>query len=103
MREVQATGPHMDVTRQAAIAGFVALNRLDVFRDIRREYDGNPLDVDLYFPENRTLIAYLARNWSYIKSILGDASLDRMTRHGGNHWYAWDHFAPYVGEFGRVA
>jgi hypothetical protein len=71
---------------------------LDVFRDLHREYDGNPLDVSLYHPENRTLIAYLARNWSYIKSTFGDASFDRMSRHGGDHWYAWDHFAPYVGE-----
>lgn len=97
-RAVQATGPYMDITRQAAIAGLVALNRLDEFRDLRREYDGKPLDVGLYFPENRTLISYLARNWSHIKSTLGDAPFDRMSMHGGDHWYAWDHFAPYVGE-----
>jgi hypothetical protein len=96
-REVQATGPYMDITRQAAIAGLVTFSRLDLFRDLCR-YDGKPEDISTYFPENRVLVAHLARNWSYIKSALGGAAFERMSRHGGNHWYAWDHFAPYVGE-----
>jgi hypothetical protein len=97
-RDAKAIGPVMDLTRQAAIAGLVALNRLDIFRDLREEYESQPLDVSLYFPESRILIAYLARNWSYIKSVFGDSSFERISRHGGNHWYAWDHFASYIGE-----
>jgi hypothetical protein len=97
-RDVEAIGPLMDPTRQAAIAGLVALKRLDIFRDLREEHNSQPLDVALYFPENRILIAYLARNWSYVKSVFGDSSFERISRHGGNHWYAWDHFASYVGE-----
>jgi hypothetical protein len=97
-RDVKAIGPLMDLTRQAAIAGLVALHRLDILRDLREEYDSQPLDVSLYFPESRTLVAYLARNWGYIKSVFGDSSFERISRHGGNHWYAWDHYASYIGE-----
>jgi hypothetical protein len=95
---LKAIGPFMDPTRQAGVAGLVALNRLDIFRDLREEHNSQSLDVALYFPENRTLIAYLARNWGYVKSVFGDSSFERISRHGGNHWYAWDHFASYVGE-----
>jgi hypothetical protein len=95
--EVKKIGPWMDMIRQAAVMGLIALDSLDTFRDMPESH-GRKVDVNLFSHDNsKQALAYLAKHWTKVKASLGDEIFDRFARFGGNEWYFWDNLATYVG------
>jgi hypothetical protein len=51
---------------------------------------------------NRQLLAYLAKHWERLTEALGSELLQRLSRHGGNEWWCWDHLAAFISESAAV-
>ena len=98
-REVNAIGPWMDMIRQAALAGFVALDEVSMFSELPDEWhQGKNIILDIFvLDNNRQILSYVARHWDRLTLALGPSILERLTRHA-NEWWCWDHLAPYVSE-----
>jgi NACHT domain len=97
-----ATGPWMDMIRQAALAGFIALDELTVFRDLP-DHDDKKVSLDIFsFDNNRQLLAYVAKHWERLTAALGGELLQRLSRHGANEWWCWDHLAPFINESAAI-
>ena len=98
-REVNAIGPWMDMIRQAALAGFVALDEVSMFSELPDEWhQGKKIILDIFvLDNNRQILSYVARHWDRLTLALGPSILERLTRHA-NEWWCWDHLAPYVSE-----
>ena len=97
--EVAATGPWMDMIEQAALAGFIALDEVSVFRDLPGWLPEKKRNVDIFgLDNNRQILAYVAKHWDRLKAALGPDLLERLARHGANEWWCWDQLAPYVSE-----
>jgi hypothetical protein len=101
-KEGTSIGPWMDQRRQAALAGLVALGREEVFACLKPDHGEKAIDVGLYYPENRTAIAHVARNWDRLSKALSGEIMDRLNRHGSNEWHTWQFFAPYISESSAV-
>ena len=100
--EATAIGPWMDMIRQAALAGFIALDELGTFRDLTDHRDSK-LSLNVFtFDNNRQVIAYVAKHWERLTTALGSELLPRLSRYGGNEWWFWDKFAPFIGESAAV-
>jgi len=96
--EATAIGPWMDMIRQAALAGFIALDELATFRDLPDRLDGKAT-VDIFtLDNNRQILAYIAKYWARLTAALGSELLQRLNRYGGDEWRCWDHLAPFIGE-----
>jgi hypothetical protein len=97
-----AIGPRMDMIRQAALAGFIALDELATFRDLPDHADGK-VSLDVFtFDNNRQLLAYIAKHWERLTATLGGELLQRLSRHGGSEWWCWDHLAPFISESAAI-
>ncbi|MBZ9662280.1 hypothetical protein LB523_24835 [Mesorhizobium sp. ESP-6-4] len=101
-KETTSIGPWMDQRRQAGLVGLIALGREDIFATLQPDHGQSSVDVELYYPENRIAVAYLARNWKSLSEALSDQLFDRLSRHGSNEWHVWQLFAPYISESSAV-
>ena len=62
--EINAIGPWMDMIRQAALAGFVALDEIAMIRDMPDDHEGKKIILDIFaFDNNRQILTYVARHW----------------------------------------
>ena len=94
-----ASGPSMDMVRQAALAGFIALDLLPLYADLADWQPDKKVGLDIFtFDNNPQIIAYVAKHWDRLTAALGSGALDRLSRRGGTEWWCWDHLAPYVSE-----
>jgi hypothetical protein len=97
--DAAAIGPWMDMVRQAALAGFIALDEVAVFREVPEWQPDKKVSVDIFtFDNNRQIFAYVAKHWDRLKAALGLDLLERLSRHATNEWWCWDHLAPYISE-----
>jgi energy-coupling factor transporter ATP-binding protein EcfA2 len=99
-KDAAAIGPWVDMIRQAAFAGFIALDEVSVFRDLPDDWrPEKKLSIDAFsFDDNRQLLAYIAKHWDQLKAALGSDLLERLSRYEANEWRCWDHLAPHIGE-----
>ncbi len=95
-KEGTSIGPWMDQRRQAALTGFIALGREEVFASLEPDHGQKSVDVDFYYPENGTAIAYIARNWEGLSKAFSGQIVDRLNKHNSSEWYMWQFIAPYV-------
>jgi hypothetical protein len=99
--EATAIGFWMDMVRQAALAEFIALDELATFRDLPDHADRKvSLNVSS-FDNSRQLLAYIAKHWERLTTVLGSELLQRLNR-DGNEWWFWDKFAPFISESAAV-
>jgi hypothetical protein len=99
--EATAIGPWMDMIRQGALAGFIALDELATFRDLSDHAD-KKVSLNVFSSDNnRQLLAYVAKHWDRLKTVLGSELLQRLYRHG-NEWGFWDNLAPFISESAAV-
>jgi energy-coupling factor transporter ATP-binding protein EcfA2 len=97
--DVAAIGPQMDMIRQAALAGFIALDKVSVFRDLPDWQPERKLSVDVFvLDNNRQILAYIAKYWDRLTAALDPDLLARISRHAQHEWWCWDHLAPYISE-----
>lgn len=98
-KEAAAIGPWMDMIRQAALAGFIALDEVAAFRDLPDDWQPEKkISVEVFtFESNRQLLTYIAKHWDRLTSALGPRLYERLGRHT-TEWWCWDHLAPYIGE-----
>jgi hypothetical protein len=97
-KEVTAIGPWMDMIRQAALAGFIALDELSVFRELPDDWRPEKkisLDV-LGLDNNRPILDYIAKHWDRVTIALEPDVFERLTH--SNEWWWWDNLAPYISE-----
>jgi hypothetical protein len=84
--EIRAVGPQYEMRRQAAFAGLLVLDRLDVMLEMReRVVDGKQLAVPIgsTFRPNVPLLSLIASNWSQIKGSFSQEGSNRLARFGG--------------------
>ena len=94
--DAAAIGPWMDMIRQAALAGFIALGELSVFADLPDWQPEKKLSLDVFtFDNNRQILTYIAKHWDRLTSALGPHLFERLSRHA-NEWWCWDHLSPYI-------
>ncbi|MFD2647329.1 hypothetical protein ACFSX5_05895 [Devosia albogilva] len=92
--EAVMIGPYMDLIRQSSLAGFIALDEVEEYRDLP-EHSGQ---LELFaLDNNRAALAYIAQHWQRLKNAFGADVLSHLTR-SDNEWYSWDHLAPYTSE-----
>jgi hypothetical protein len=97
--DAAAGGPWMDTVRQAAFAGFIALDEIAVFREVPDWQPDKKVGVDLFtFDNNRQILTYAAKHWDRLTMALGPDLLGRLSGHITNEWWCWDHLAPYISE-----
>ena len=95
--EATAIGPQMDMIRQGALVGFIALDELATFRDLPDHAD-EKVSLDVFsFESNRQLHTYVAKHWNRLTTALGSEMLQRLDRHG-DEWWFWDKLAPFISE-----
>jgi hypothetical protein len=95
--EATAIGPLMDVIRQAALAGFIALDEVMTFRDMP-DHAGKKVSLNVFtFDNNRQLLTYVAKHWDRLTTALGSEILQRLTGHA-DEWWFWDKLAPFISE-----
>jgi hypothetical protein len=98
-KDAVAIGPWLDMIRQAALAGFIALDELSVFADLPDWQPEKKLSLDVFtFDNNRQILTYIAKHWDRLTTALGPDHLERLSRHASNEWWCWDHLAPYISE-----
>jgi hypothetical protein len=97
-RETTAIGPWMDITRQSAFAGFIALDKVSVFRELPDGWrPGQKVTLDvLTLDNNSPVLAYIAKHWDRLTIALGPDVFERLTRHSNEWW--WDHLAACISE-----
>jgi hypothetical protein len=96
--EATAIGPWMDNVRQAAFAGFIALDELATFRELP-DYADRKVSLNVFvFDNDRQLATYVAKYWERVTTALGSELLQRLSRYGGNEWWLWDNLAPFISE-----
>jgi hypothetical protein len=96
--EVTAIGPWMEVVRQSALGGLIALDAVTEFAAMT-DYQAKGVGVDIFtLDNNRSIVTYVAKHWDRLRSRLGPSWPERFNRHGGNEWWCWDHLAPYISE-----
>jgi hypothetical protein len=100
LREDAATiGPWMDMVRQAALAGFIALDEVAMFRDVPEWQPDKKVSLDVFgFDNNRQILSYIAKHWDRVTRALGPDLFERLSRHASNEWWCWDNLAPYISE-----
>jgi hypothetical protein len=92
----------MDTIRQAALAGFIAVDELATFRELP-DYADRKVSVDVFtLDNNRQLLAYIAKHWERLTAALGSEVPQRLSRHGGSEWWSWDHLAPFINESAAI-
>jgi hypothetical protein len=85
-----AIGPWMDMIRQAALAGFIALDEVAVFREVPERPPDKKVGLDIFiFDNNRQILTYVAKHWDRLTVALGRDLLERLSRHGTNEWWCW--------------
>lgn len=77
-RDIRAYGPLLDDRRQAAFAGLVVLQRLDLMKDMREETGNDRLVSVSVKSENTPLLSVIADNWIDIRAS--------FRTHGVNDW-----------------
>lgn len=70
----------MDERRQAALAGLLVLDRLDIVSKATESYGGGPIRLSLTkgLRTNRPLVAYLANNWARVQRSFGETRWQRF-------------------------
>ena len=97
--DITAIGPWMDMIRQAALAGFIALDEIAAIRDMPDHQEGKKLTIDIFtFDNNRQILTYVAKHWDRLTAALGPNAWERFGRYANNEWWCWDHLSPYVSE-----
>jgi hypothetical protein len=99
-KEAAAIGPWMDMIRQAALAGFIALDEVSAFRELPDDWQPEKkISLDVFtLDNNRQILTYIAKHWDRLTAALGPHLLERLGSHGANEWWLWDHLAPYISE-----
>ncbi len=71
-KQVRATGPWMDLIRQAALVGFIALDEVLAFRDLNDDWQpDNKISLNVFtFANNRQIISYIAKHWDRLTEAL---------------------------------
>jgi hypothetical protein len=89
----------MDMIRQAALAGFIALDEVSAFRELPDWQPEKKISLDVFtLDNNRQILTYIAKHWDRLTAALGPHLLERLGSHGANEWWLWDHLAPYISE-----
>jgi len=98
-KQATAIGPWMDMIRQAAFAGFIALDDVSTFRDLTDDWQAEKkINLDVFtLDNNHQILSYIAKHWDRLTAALGPDLFERLSRHA-NEWWCWDRLAPYIGE-----
>ena len=97
--DASAIGPWMDMVRQAALAGFIALDEVAVFRDAPEWQPDKKVNLDIFgYYNNRQILTYIAKHWTRLTTALDSNIFERLGRYDNHEWRCWDQLAPYISE-----
>jgi hypothetical protein len=99
-QDATAIGPWMDMIRQAALAGFIALDEVPAFRGVTEDWrPDKKISLNVFsFDNNRQILTYIAKHWDRLKTALGSDIFEHLARDSGNEWWCWDNLSPYISE-----
>ena len=102
--QLHAIGPDYDERNVAAFGGLLALGRIDVFADAKKERDDEALRIGLVeqFKDYAPVLELAAERWEELETATGGSPVRRLSRWNDNPAGFWRSFAPYLGRSARL-
>ena len=96
--QLHAIGPDYDERRVAAFGGLLALGRIDVFADAKKERDDEALRIGLVeqFKDYAPVLELAAERWEELETVTGGSPVSHLSRWKDNPAGFWRAFAPYL-------
>ncbi len=96
---LRALGPDFEARRQAAIAGAIVLDRLDLIDVASTKEGDSSFTIGFTFYQNVALVRTLLQHWDLLKRKLGEKFWVFVGRFESDRLQLWSRFAPFLWEY----